>query len=103
MEDILIDGKMYKPWQFKPGWKGGPGRPPGKSLKEYSREYLASLTDEERIEFMAGLDKIDIWKMAEGNPHQSGDTKVEFNPTPLLDGLRNNNSNKEDSKPQEEN
>lgn len=59
-----------KPWLFKKGNAGGPGRPKGsgKSLKEYSREYLASMTDEERLEFMEGLPKLDIWKMAEGNP-----------------------------------
>ena len=62
-----------KPWLFKKGNPGGPGRPVGKSLKEYSREYLASLTDEERQEFLEGLPKIDIWKMAEGNPKQDTD------------------------------
>lgn len=103
MEDILIDGKMYKPWQFKPGWKGGPGRPPGKSLKEYSREFLAAMTEDERAEFMAGLDKIDIWKMAEGNPDQSGKQQVDINPEPLLRALRHNNSNGKDSTAQEEN
>lgn len=66
-----------KPWLFKKGNPGGPGRPVGKSLKEYSREYLASLTDEERQEFLEGLPKIDIWKMAEGNP----DNKTDFNNT----------------------
>ena len=97
MEDVTIDGKTYKPWQFKPGNPGGPGRTPGKSLKEYSREYLASLTDEERQEFMEGLNKMDIWKMAEGNPHNTGEVEVDIKPQPLLDALRNNNSNPQDS------
>lgn len=37
-------------------------------MKEFAKEYLASLTDEERIEYFEGMNKADIWKMAEGNP-----------------------------------
>lgn len=66
MEDT--DKTSDKPWLFKKGNSGGPGRPKGKSLKEYSREYLAGMTDEERQEFLNGLPKEVIWKMAEGNP-----------------------------------
>ena len=53
------------------------GRPKGKSMKEYSREFLASMTDEERQEFMEGIPKVDIWKMAEGNPENKIDAKIE--------------------------
>lgn len=64
-----------KPWLFKKGNPGGPGRPKGsgKSLKEYSREFLSKMTDEERMEFLEGLPKVDIWKMAEGLPSQHTD------------------------------
>ena len=65
-----------KPWLFKKGNPGGPGRPVGKSLKEYSREYLAKMTDEERQDFLEGLPKIDIWKMSEGNPKQDTDMDI---------------------------
>jgi hypothetical protein len=60
------------PWQFKKGQSGNPlGRTPGKSMKKFAKEYLASLTDEERIKYFEGMNKADIWKMAEGNPSVS--------------------------------
>ena len=56
-------------WWWKPGQSGNPaGRPKGKSMKEYSREYLQSMPEEERIEFLKSIDPEAIWKMAEGLP-----------------------------------
>lgn len=64
----------FAPWQFKKGQSGNPlGRTPGKSMKEFAKEYLASLTDEERIEYFEGMNKSEIWKMAEGNPSNNTD------------------------------
>ena len=66
--------KTDKPWLWKKGFCPNPGgRPKGKSMKEYAREYLSKMTDEERDEWFEGLSKEVIWKMGEGNPETKTD------------------------------
>lgn len=69
-----------RPWLFKPGQSGNPkGRPKGTiTLKEYARKFLEGLSDEEKQEFMKGLPKEVIWKMAEGNPSSDMDLSGEI-------------------------
>ena len=63
-----------KPYMWKKGQSGNiMGRPKGKTMKEYARQYLERMTDEERDEWLEGLDKEIVWKMSEGNP-ESKDT-----------------------------
>lgn len=64
---------------FLPGNPGSPGRPKGKTLKEWAREKLELLDDNERIEFLKTMPRDIIWKMAEGMPPQ--DTRHEITGT----------------------
>jgi len=65
---------ISRPWLFQKGQSGNPaGRKKGKTLKEYCRDFLSKQSDEERAEFLAGLNKEVIWKMAEGNPQEKTD------------------------------
>lgn len=81
-----------KPYQFKKGQSGNPaGRKKGsKSLKTYAREYLESLPDEEKLDYMHGMDKKIIWEMAEGKPEQKGEMRLEL-PVPIISLNREQN------------
>lgn len=74
-EQIENSIAITRPWLWKKGQSGNPGgRPKGtKSMKQWAKEMLASMTDDERQEFMKGLSKDIIWKMAEGNPETKTD------------------------------
>ena len=89
-ENSAIDLKKKKvapllPFQWKKGQSGNPnGRPKGKTMKEYARELLERQTEEERQEFLNGLPKEIIWKMAEGNPETKSEVKQETTIKPVL-------------------
>ena len=93
-----------KAWQFQPGQSGNPaGRKPGSSLKDYAKKYLSGMTDEERLEFMRGIDKKVIWEMSEGKAEAKTESKLEVTlPQPLLNNVLENNSTAKDSETQEE-
>ena len=63
-----------KPWLWKKGQSGNiMGRPKGKTMKEYVKEYLSRMTDEERDEWLEGIDKHKIWEMAEDKAKSNTD------------------------------
>lgn len=62
-------------YKWKKGVSGNPaGRPKGKSLKVFAREYLENLDEEEKLKFLSFLPEDLVWKMAEGNPDSKVDT-----------------------------
>jgi len=68
VSDKQLDNNT-KPWLWKKGQSGNlKGRPKGSTMKEYVRTFLSRMTDEERDEWLEGIPKIEIFKMAEGNP-----------------------------------
>lgn len=78
--------EWLQPYQFKKGQSGNPsGRKAGKSLKEYAKEMLASMTDDERQEYLNGIPKEIIWKLAEGNPENKTDVTTGGNPIIFID------------------
>ena len=81
MEEESQEQTNNRPWLYKKGQSGNPGgRPVGsKSLKTYVKEKLASMTDEEREEYLAGLDKKTIWEMSEGKPKQDVEADITLN------------------------
>lgn len=68
-----------KPYQWKKGQSGNiMGRPKGKTMKEYARQYLERMTDEERDEWLEGVNKDIIWEMSEGKAKQDVEVSGEL-------------------------
>ena len=77
------------------------GRPKGKTMKEYAREWLLSKSDTEKRDFLNSLDPSVVWRMAEGNPHETKDVTSGGKPIPILGNVHINHSDKEDSESKE--
>ena len=50
-----------------------PGGEPKNSLKNYVASKLAKMSDEQKDEYIAEMNKENVWKMAEGNPANNTD------------------------------
>lgn len=61
---------------IKSGTLNPNGRPKGKTMKEFARDYYLLKTDEEKREYIENLEKVKpgfAWTMAEGNPETKTD------------------------------
>lgn len=70
-----------KKGKFIPGHNApGPGRPKGKTLKEFQAEIFRTMSDEQKADFLKDIEKYKRWTMAEGNPdnktEETGTLKV---------------------------
>lgn len=77
-EPIKTEIKRNPDGTFAEGSAPGPGRPKGKTLKEYAREMFMLKTDEEKRAYLEWLEEKKpgfAWTMSEGNP--SNDSKID--------------------------
>jgi len=102
--EVKQDKRKLLPHLFKKGQSGNPaGRPKGTiSLKEYARQMLSGMNEEERQEFFEGIPKETIWKMSEGNPANatdltSGGEKILVMPVELISKNDTNKSSEPNS------
>lgn len=78
-----------KPWQFKKGQSGNPtGKAKGTiSLKVFAKNYIQGLTDEEKLEFLEGIDKKTVWEMSEGKAKQDMEHSGSLTITQVLNDI----------------
>ena len=109
--DISKGPKQLKEHAFKPGVSGNPaGRPKGKTLKEFARDWYMNKTEEEKIKYIEKIEKAKpgfAWQMAEGNPStnqditSNGETINIIMPTEVVERLDDRTTQKAEGSNQE--
>ncbi len=91
---------------FLPGSIPNPnGRPKGKTMKEFARDYYMLMNDTDKIEYIKNLEKVKpgfAWQMGEGNPSNETDLtskgeKMVFLPAEVIKNLNDTPSETEGS------
>lgn len=71
--------KHLEAYKWKKGVSGNPnGRPKGPTLKEWVRQRLLEMDDDERADFLKTVPREVIWRMAEGMPKQETEVSGEL-------------------------
>lgn len=76
MDPIKTGEKRNSDGTFAPGTTGGPGRPRGKTMKEYARDWFEKKSEEEKDKYIAQLEEKRpgfAWEMGEGKATQQAD------------------------------
>lgn len=110
-QDREKEDKPFKPVEnrredgtFGPGNNANPaGRPKGKTMKEYARQWLMNMSEEEKKEWLKKQSPETIWRMAEGNPHQTTEQETTLILPRPLDDVYKDESIQEDKRIEETN
>ena len=87
MEPNNTEYKRQEDGTFAVGTAPGPGRKPGKTMKEYAKEWFELKSQEDKDAYIQELEKKRpgfAWTMAEGNPHNTTDLTSGDKPIPIL-------------------
>lgn len=89
---------------FGPGNNANPlGRPKGKTMKEFARDFLLNMDEKAKEEWLKTLDPAVVWRMAEGNPHETKDITSGGKPLPILGNVSDNLGHEENSETEKKN